>query len=75
MFWFQYIVFIHNFDGNLVRKVGTYYENLGCFFVPILSSTEIEQSDFTACYTFSKSCSKLSSTGKKEWHGLEVSLS
>ena len=33
--------------------------------MPILGSTEIEQSDFNACYTFSESCSKVSSTGKK----------
>lgn len=34
--------------------------------MPILGSTEIEQSDFDACNTFSKSCSKISSTGKKK---------
>lgn len=32
LFWFKYIVFIHNFDGNLVRKVGTYYEYLNSFW-------------------------------------------
>lgn len=43
--------------------------------MPILGSTEIEQSDLNACYTFSKSCLKWVLLGAGgQWHGLEVSL-